>query len=99
MMYGHHELTHPGQAHKETHVEQWKFSFLIGKGGSEMRHIQNSYRVRVNIPREHSMNQNIVIVGDKVDVDRAFNYVEKLLGNADTIAKSRENRGDGDEGG
>lgn len=62
-MYGHHELTHPGMVHKEMEIESWRYSYLIGTKGSEMRHIQNNFKVRVNIPREFSVNQNVVIVG------------------------------------
>merc|ERR1739849_33250 len=51
--YGHHEITHPGFVHTEVEVEEWKYKYLIGTKGSEMRHIQNSFHVKVNIPREH----------------------------------------------
>jgi len=81
--YGHHEVTHPGQVHKEMEIEEWRYRFLIGSKGSEMRHIQNNYKVRVNIPREHSECQNVVIIGDPQDVDRASKYIEKVLYEAD----------------
>lgn len=78
-LYGHHELTHPGQAHKELEIEQWRYPFLIGSKGSEMRHIQNNYKVRVMIPREFSANQNVVIVGEPRDIERANTYIDKIL--------------------
>jgi rRNA processing protein Krr1/Pno1 len=78
-LYGHHDLTHPGQAHKELEIEQWRFPFLIGSKGSELRHIQNNYKVKVNIPREFSANQNVVIVGEPRDIERANTYIEKIL--------------------
>lgn len=79
ILYGHHELTHPGVDHKEMAVESWQYSFIIGKGGSEMRHIQNNFKVKVNIPREHSAIQNILIVGEPRDCERTVTYIEKLL--------------------
>merc|ERR1719213_1529632 len=82
-LYGHHELTHPGQAHKELEIEQWRYPFLIGSKGSELRHIQNNYKVKVNIPREFSANQNVVIMGEPRDVERAKAYIEKIMYEAD----------------
>jgi len=88
-MYGHHELTHPGQTHQEMEVEEWRYRFLIGSKGSEMRHIQNSFRVKVNIPREFSACQNVVIVGEPRNVERAIKYIEKILYEEDSQPKGR----------
>jgi len=52
VMYHHHEITHPGEEHAELDVPAWAYSFIIGKAGSELRHIQNNYKVRMHIPRE-----------------------------------------------
>jgi len=82
-LYGHHEITHPGQVHQEMEIEEWRYRYLIGSKGSEMRHIQNNYKVRVNIPREFSECQNVVIVGEPRDVDRAVKYIEKVMYEAD----------------
>jgi len=79
MMYGHHEVTHPGLDHKEMEIEPWQYAFIIGKGGSEMKHIQNNYKVKVNIPRPTSANQWVVIVGEPNDIERAVKYIEKQL--------------------
>jgi len=81
--YGHHPLIHPGVMHKEMEMEEWRYRYLIGSKGSEMRHIQNNYRVKVNIPREHSEIQNVLIVGEERDVDRAIKYIEKVMYEAD----------------
>ena len=78
-MYGHHELIHPGQDHKELEIEQWRYPFLIGSKGSELRHIQNNYKVKVSIPREFSANDKVVIVGEPRDIERAVKYIEKVL--------------------
>jgi len=90
ILHGHHEITHPGMAHAELEVAGWQYSFIIGKAGSELRHIQNNYKVKVNVPREHSACQNVLIVGEASDVVRAQAYVEKLLWNAENQSKGRE---------
>jgi len=103
VMYGHHEITHPGKTHRELEVESWKYSFLIGKGGSELKHIQKNWDVKVNIPRATSANQNVLIVGDESNVERAATYVEKVLWNAENNVRSGRDKVDdgdawGDEG-
>jgi len=82
-MYSYHEVTHPGMTHCEMEVEPWRYSYLIGKGGSELRHIQNNYKVKANIPREFSAVQNVVIMGEPRDVERAKAYIEKIMYEAD----------------
>eukprot|EP00931_Biecheleriopsis_adriatica_P113232 TRINITY_DN881_c0_g1_i10.p1 TRINITY_DN881_c0_g1~~TRINITY_DN881_c0_g1_i10.p1 ORF type:complete len:540 (+),score=203.77 TRINITY_DN881_c0_g1_i10:88-1707(+) len=90
-LYGYHEITHPDQSHEVLEeVPQWAYSFLIGKAGSELKHIQNNYKVKVNIPREHSACQSVVVVGLKHDVERAKGYIEKLLWNAENQSKGRD---------
>jgi len=101
-LYGHHELTHPGQEHKELEVEAWRYPFLIGSKGSELRHIQNNYRVKVAIPRETSANQNVVIVGEGRDIERACKYIDKILYESEQPrgrgAEEKAEDGWGDEG-
>merc|ERR1711982_23416 len=82
-MYYHSEVTHPGQVHEELDIEEWQWRFIIGSKGSEMRHIQNNFKVRVYVPREHSANQKVVVVGEKDGVVRAKAYIDKLLYNAE----------------
>mmetsp|Transcript_50103 Transcript_50103/g.156818 ORF Transcript_50103/g.156818 Transcript_50103/m.156818 type:complete len:526 (+) Transcript_50103:57-1634(+) len=89
MMYYHHPVTHEGYVHEEVEVAQWAYSFIIGKAGSELRHIQNNYKVKMNIPREHSVNQKVVIVGEPYGVERAKVYVEKLVWNAEHMPRGR----------
>jgi len=83
--FSHHEVTHPGFAHSEMEVEEWKYRFLIGKGGSEMRHIQNNFKVKVNIPRETSTTDKVVVIGEERDVEKAVKYIEKVLFEADQV--------------
>lgn len=88
--YGYHEITHPGQTHEEMEIEAWAYKYLIGKAGSELRHIQNNYKVKVNIPREHSACQNVVIVGDSIDVSRAKDYIDNLMWKAQNAPTGRQ---------
>jgi rRNA processing protein Krr1/Pno1 len=81
--YGYHPMTHPDFTHAEMEVEEWKYKYLIGTKGSEMRHIQNSFKVKVSIPRPGSENQNVVIAGEAMGVERAVKHIEKVLYNAD----------------
>jgi len=78
-MYGHHEITHPGVEHREMDVEEWQYAFIIGKNGSEMRHIQNNFEVKCNIPRDYSMIQKVLVIGEGHNVERACKYIEKIL--------------------
>ena len=89
-MYYHHEITHPGFVHEELEVENWALRYIIGSKGSEMKHIQHNWKVKVNVPRDHSVNQKVVIVGEKDQVDRAKAYIEKLLWNAENNSKGRD---------
>jgi len=87
MQYQHHEITHPGQTHEELELEQWAYSFIIGRGGSEMKHIQNNFSVKVVIPRENSQNKNVLVVGQPKDAERAKAYIEKVIYEAETKQK------------
>eukprot|EP00927_Polykrikos_kofoidii_P022360 TRINITY_DN208_c0_g4_i1.p1 TRINITY_DN208_c0_g4~~TRINITY_DN208_c0_g4_i1.p1 ORF type:complete len:493 (+),score=124.79 TRINITY_DN208_c0_g4_i1:50-1528(+) len=97
--YYHSEVTHPGQVHEEIDVPAWAYAWIIGKAGSELRHIQNNYKVRVYIPREGvTTNENVVIVGEKNDVPRASAYVQKILSGAADAAKGRDRQDKADDG-
>merc|ERR1719188_271739 len=89
VMYYHHDITHPGQIHEEMEIEEWNYRFIISKAASELRHIEKNYKVRVRIPREETPNRNVVVVGEKRDVDRAVAYIYNA------IAKANEPRGRG----
>lgn len=97
IMYGHSDITHPGVVHEELEVPAWAYAFIIGKGGSELRHIQKNWSVKVNIPREHSENPNVVVVGEPRDVARAKEYIEKQVANAGTQTSGRESADKADD--
>lgn len=102
-------LTHPDQVHEELDIDPDAYRYIIGRAGSEMRHIQKSYRVKVYIPRENTVNKHVVVVGEKNDVTRAVKYIndhcmgmkeetEKREANGDSKPKwSEEKDGDGEE--
>jgi len=96
MMYSHDELTHPGVVHDELEIESWAWRYIIGTGGSEMRHIQNNYKVKVSIPREHSLSQQVLVVGERDGVERAKAYIEKLVWNAEHKTTGRDKVDNGD---
>jgi len=89
VMYYHHEITHPGDVHEELEIEEWNYRFIIGKAGSELRHTEKNYKVRVRIPRDETPNRNVVVVGEKRNVERAVAYIHNV------IAKAAEPRGRG----
>jgi predicted PilT family ATPase len=94
IMYYHDDLTHPGLAHEEMDVPGWAYSFIIGRGGSEMKHIQKNWDVKVYIPRETSENQNVVIVGAPNDVARAKKYVQSLIEKDRTTGREKADKAD-----
>merc|ERR1712194_587862 len=84
--------------HEEMDIEQDMYKNIIGRGGSEMKHIQNNFHVKVYIPREHSETQKIVVVGLPADTERAKTYIEKLVFEAANrpAPRERQEQGDGD---
>jgi rRNA processing protein Krr1/Pno1 len=78
----HHDSTHPGVTHVEVEVPWEYLNIIIGRGGSEIRHIQANFKVEVYVPNEHSVNQKIVVVGPKLFVGSAEKYIKKLVQNA-----------------
>merc|ERR1712061_841215 len=101
--YKHHPITHEGVIHEEMEIEEWCWKFIIGPKGSEMRHIQNSFKVTVNIPRDNykdtGCNPNVLIVGEQHNVEKAKKHIEKVLYAAehDTGGRGREDKAMGDD--
>merc|ERR1712190_556919 len=93
--FRHHPITHPDVTHKEMEIEDWTYRFIIGPKGSEMRHIQNSFKVNVNIPRA----DYLVIVGLPTDVERARKHIEKVIWNGEHNmgGQGREDKAMGDD--
>lgn len=76
----HSEVTHPGQVHEEMpHVPSALYNQIIGAKGSEIRHIQNSYKVSVYIPGPDTSHKSIVIVGEPRGVASAVTHINKIV--------------------
>jgi len=92
---------HPFADHNVTHVEvplykgDPEIRFVIGVNGREMRHIQNSYGVRVLIPQRHSSEDSKVVVlgANPKHVEGANNYIRKLLPRAREAEEAETARG------
>merc|ERR1712194_986474 len=101
--YGHHPITHEGVVHEELEIGEWQYAYIIGPKGSEMRHIQNSFKVTVNIPRDNykdtGANPNVLVVGLPNDVERAKKHIEKIIYNAENNqgGRGREDKAMGDD--
>jgi len=91
----HHEVTHPGMVHEELDIESWAISFVIGKKGSEMRHIQSNFKVKLHLPNENTINKHAVIVGEPRNVERAKTYIDNLIWNAQNQSTGRGRGSDG----
>lgn len=98
VMYGHHEVTHPGEVHSEIEVDNFSLRYIIGKGGSEMKHIQKNWNVKLGIPRDHSINQNVLVIGELASVERAQAYIEKVIWNANQPKGRDRQDGAADDG-
>jgi len=94
----HSEITHPGYVHEELEIADWAYRFIIGTKGSELKHIQSNYKVKVHVPREYSLNKNVVVVGEPRDVERAKAYIEKTIWNAEHAPRGRGQQGSAAEG-
>lgn len=83
-----HPLIHDDHVHAEMEVDPDHHRYIIGRGGSEMRHIQKNWNVKVMLPKWDwngkllSESENVIVVGEKHDVDRAKAYIEKTLATA-----------------
>jgi len=85
-----HPLTHPGQAVKEVEVDHEYLNVLIGSRGSEIKHMQNSFEVKVYIPNEVNQNENVVIVGEEYRLEQCEKHINNLI----TRIQSRPQRGE-----
>lgn len=79
----HSELTHPGEIHEEVMVKPQHYAFIIGSRGSELKHIQSNFKVRVFIPRGEDEEAPVLVVGQETNVERAIKYIEKVTEGAE----------------
>lgn len=80
----HSEITHPGVVHVEIDVPERMFNFIIGPKGSEIRHIENNFKVSVFIPNADSLNKSVVVVGPPVGVESSERYIRKIISQVGT---------------
>lgn len=85
--YYHTPITHPDIAHIEMDIPQNYWSFIIGQKGSEIKHIQNNYKVNVYIPDSDSVNPNVLIVGEEAAIALAKKHIDKIIERVDNMGK------------
>lgn len=80
-----HRLTHPGMSHDTVAVPEHLFSLVIGPRGSTIKHLQNSYEVKVNMPDAkdtagaNAEGKDVVIIGPTSGVKFAKQEIEKIV--------------------
>jgi len=106
VQHHHHALTHPGVTHGEVGgVPASMYRAVIGQRGSTIKHIQNSYQVRVFIPESPNHASNITIVGSASGVHRARTHIQRVVQKAEqeqeqqyaSSSSSAGGDGDGDD--
>lgn len=83
-------VTHPDYTHEELDIPEASYSYVIGPKGSEIRHIQASYKVSVHIPNSDTFVQKVLVVGQAPAVAKAKAYIEKLLERVQTRREEYE---------
>ena len=81
MRYHHTTITHPGVSHLEMTIDPSLHKFVIGAKGSEIKHIQQNFKVHVYIPNDHSFTTDVLVVGAQEDAQRAEAYILKVREN------------------
>lgn len=70
------------------------YNHIIGQKGSEIKHIQASYKVEVHIPNDDSINRNVLIVGLPSNVERAqkhiISHLEKIASGVRTAKEAEK---------
>lgn len=79
MTYFHSALLHPGIVHTGMAIPSRMYNQIIGSKGSEIRHIQNNFKVNVHIPDSDSTVQEVLVVGEKGGVEGAVRYIQKIV--------------------
>jgi rRNA processing protein Krr1/Pno1 len=79
MTFYHTSVTHPGFVHEEMNVDPTLYNHIIGARGSEIKHIQNNFKVSVYIPNSDSVTQNVLIVGTREGCDNAVRYIQQKI--------------------
>lgn len=80
--FHHSSVTHPGFVHVSLDISKHLYSTIIGPKGSEIRHIENNFKVDVHIPSDNSVHKNVLVVGPPAGVEAAHRYILKIVGAA-----------------
>lgn len=94
LQFHHSKLTHPGVVHAEFEVVDWQMAKFIGPQGANIKHIQGDSRARMYVPRDHSINKNVVVVGFPEQVEVAMRHVKRLLQDIVREAEIPDNQND-----
>lgn len=81
VVHHYHALTHPGTTHCEVDVPEAMYSVVIGPRGSSIKHIQNSYLVKVHIPRDGD-GSAVTVIGSAGRVKQAKKHILAMVANA-----------------
>ena len=84
-----HPVTHPGVVHVNLDVPEKYFNFIIGTKGSEIKHIQNNFKVSVKIPDRNTVFQSVLVIGEIQNCDNAVRYINKLITQVDAREQER----------
>lgn len=95
--HGFSSVTHAGWVSKEVDFPRDEFGTLIGPGGQNIRSIQGDTKCRINIPDVDDANQNVVVVGEGVQVERAIKQIQNLLAKKEAADAQRALAQDEDE--
>ncbi len=97
--YFHHPVTHPDTVHVLVDIPERYYNVVIGTKGSEIRHIQNNFKVTVKIPDRNTVFRSVLVIGALSACDAAARYIQKLIDNvkAKEDMKSSDPWGNPDE--
>lgn len=60
-------------------IAQSSYSRLIGAGGSTLRNLQDLHHVRINVPRQGSKEDHVIVEGSESDLNALVTALEALL--------------------
>jgi len=95
VVHHYHALTHPGTTHCEVDVPEAMYSIVIGPRGSSIKHIQNSYLVKVHIPRDGD-GSAVTVIGSAGRVKQAKKHILAIVANANAEQEAQADWGYGE---
>jgi len=95
VVHHYHALTHPGTTHCEVDVPEAMYSIVIGPRGSSIKHIQNSYLVKVHIPRDGD-GSAVTVIGSAGRVKQAKKHILAMVANANAEQEAQADWGYGE---